>query len=144
MLAGDHLYRMDYAALVESHKANHADITIAAQPVDAETATQMGIFRFDGDGTIVAFEEKPDAERLAQIGLSNRRYLPPIGTAGLERNAVSGKSRAPWPPPRMIARVSFIMAGLSPKRSMTDFTRLDPPRGAPTVNAGRMRAGSRR
>jgi glucose-1-phosphate adenylyltransferase len=70
ILAGDHLYRMDYAALVDAHRAYGADITIAAQPVDLETATQMGIFRFDRDGTIVAFEEKPKAERLAQIGRS--------------------------------------------------------------------------
>jgi glucose-1-phosphate adenylyltransferase len=70
VLAGDHLYRMDYAALVDAHKTHGADITIAAQPVDLETATQMGIFRFDRDGTIVAFEEKPKTERLAQIGRS--------------------------------------------------------------------------
>ena len=70
VLAGDHLYRMDYAALVDAHKAHGADITIAAQPVDPETATEMGIFRFDRDGTIVAFEEKPSAERLGQIGRS--------------------------------------------------------------------------
>ena len=70
VLAGDHLYRMDYAALVEAHRTTRADITIAAQPVDADTATQMGIFRFDRDGAIVAFEEKPKAERLAQIGRS--------------------------------------------------------------------------
>ncbi|HZJ30670.1 MAG TPA: glucose-1-phosphate adenylyltransferase [Vicinamibacterales bacterium] len=70
VLAGDHLYRMDYAALVDAHRTTRADITIAAQPVDADTATQMGIFRFDRDGAIVAFEEKPKAERLAQIGRS--------------------------------------------------------------------------
>ena len=70
VLAGDHLYRMDYAALVDAHRAHGADITIAAQPVDPDTATEMGIFRFDRDGTIVAFEEKPKSERLAQIGQS--------------------------------------------------------------------------
>ncbi len=70
VLAGDHLYRMDYAALVDAHKAHGADITIAAQPVDADTATEMGVFRFDRDGTIVAFEEKPTVERLGQIGRS--------------------------------------------------------------------------
>ena len=70
VLAGDHLYRMDYAALVDAHRAHGADITIAAQPVDPDTATEMGIFRFYRDGTIVAFEEKPKAERLAQIGQS--------------------------------------------------------------------------
>jgi glucose-1-phosphate adenylyltransferase len=76
VLAGDHLYRMDYAALVEAHRTTRADITIAAQPVDAETATQMGIFRFDRDGIIVAFEEKPKAERLEQID----RSIPPGST----------------------------------------------------------------
>jgi glucose-1-phosphate adenylyltransferase len=70
ILAGDHLYRMDYCELLDAHKDQRADITIAAQPVDAETATQMGIFRFDRDGRIVAFEEKPNAERLQAIGRS--------------------------------------------------------------------------
>ena len=44
ILAGDHLYRMNYADLIGAHEAQHADITIAAQPVDAETATQHGDF----------------------------------------------------------------------------------------------------
>jgi glucose-1-phosphate adenylyltransferase len=70
ILAGDHLYRMDYCELVDAHRASRADITIGAQPVDPEGATQMGIFRFDRDGNIVAFEEKPDAGRLAAIGRS--------------------------------------------------------------------------
>ena len=70
ILAGDHLYRMDYGALVDAHRQQRADITIAAQPVDQDTATQMGIFRFDHDGNIVAFEEKPKAPRLQQIGRS--------------------------------------------------------------------------
>ena len=78
VLAGDHLYRMDYAALVDAHRTTRADITIAAQPVDADTATQMVIFRFDRDGAIVAFEEKPKAERLAQIG----RSIPSGSTFG--------------------------------------------------------------
>src|SRR5215510_2844253 len=58
ILAGDHLYRMDYRELIDAHAAQGADITIAAQPVDEKTATQMGIFRFVPDGQIVAFEEK--------------------------------------------------------------------------------------
>jgi glucose-1-phosphate adenylyltransferase len=70
ILAGDHLYRMDYAELIEAHRDSGADITIAAQPVDADTATQMGIFRFDRDGSIAAFEEKPKPQRLADIGRS--------------------------------------------------------------------------
>jgi glucose-1-phosphate adenylyltransferase len=70
ILAGDHLYRMNYEELVEAHRQQKADITIAAQPVDLETATQMGIFRFDRDGGIVAFEEKLKESQLREIGRS--------------------------------------------------------------------------
>jgi glucose-1-phosphate adenylyltransferase len=70
ILAGDHLYRMDFWDLVESHVESGADVTIAAQPCSAADATQMGIFRFDREGQIAGFEEKPDAARLAQIGNS--------------------------------------------------------------------------
>jgi glucose-1-phosphate adenylyltransferase len=65
ILAGDHIYRMDLAELVEAHIERDADITIAAQPVAAEEAPQMGILSFDANGQIVALEERPDAERLA-------------------------------------------------------------------------------
>lgn len=68
ILAGDHLYRMNYAEMIETHCDRDADITIAAQPVDVQDATQMGIFRFDRSGHIVAFEEKPNTERLGEIG----------------------------------------------------------------------------
>ena len=68
ILAGDHLYRMDFFELIESHIEGRADITIAAQPVSAEDATQMGILKFDDLGQISGFEEKPSAERLAELG----------------------------------------------------------------------------
>ena len=70
VLAGDQLYRMNYADLIDTHVDRQADITIAAQPVTADDATQMGIFRFDREGQIIAFEEKPNAARLADIGQS--------------------------------------------------------------------------
>jgi glucose-1-phosphate adenylyltransferase len=70
ILAGDHLYRMDYAELLDAHVQGPADITIAALPVDAEDATGMGIFTFEGQGRIAGFEEKPNRERLAQMGPS--------------------------------------------------------------------------
>jgi glucose-1-phosphate adenylyltransferase len=67
ILAGDHLYRMDFCELIDSHIESRADITIAAQPVTPDDATQMGIFRFDGMGHIEGFEEKPSRERLAEM-----------------------------------------------------------------------------
>ncbi len=66
ILAGDHLYRMDYNRMIEAHVDRKADITIAAQPVSMLDASAMGIFRFDAGGQIVAFEEKPKPDRLAQ------------------------------------------------------------------------------
>jgi glucose-1-phosphate adenylyltransferase len=79
ILAGDHLYRMDFGELVEAHIESRADITIAAQPVDPADATQMGIFRFDSLGHINAFEEKPSAARLAEMKSS----APPGAIGGL-------------------------------------------------------------
>jgi len=67
ILAGDHLYRMDYLDMVEAHVDRGADITIAAQPVSIDDATGMGIFRVDYAGRIVAFEEKPARDRLADM-----------------------------------------------------------------------------
>src|SRR5579871_1482924 len=56
ILAGDHAYRMDFGELLESHTETGADITIAAQPVTPEAATEMGIFRFGANGQVVGFE----------------------------------------------------------------------------------------
>src|SRR5882672_2993987 len=55
ILAGDHLYRMDYDELVGGHIDHKADITIAAQPVVPADASAMGIFGFDRSGRIVGF-----------------------------------------------------------------------------------------
>jgi glucose-1-phosphate adenylyltransferase len=70
ILAGDHLYRMDYGRLLDAHVDEDADITIAAHPVTPDETTSMGLFLFDRDGHIVGFEEKPNAERLGRLGSS--------------------------------------------------------------------------
>ena len=80
ILAGDHLYRMDFCELIESHIENGADITIAAQPVSRDDATQMGILKFDTQGRISGFEEKPNPARLAEIGGSIPRGSTLSGT----------------------------------------------------------------
>jgi glucose-1-phosphate adenylyltransferase len=76
ILAGDHLYRMDYCDLIDAHIDRKADITIAVQPISEADAAGMGIFRFDRQGRIVGFDEKPAADRLAGIG----RSIPPGAT----------------------------------------------------------------
>jgi glucose-1-phosphate adenylyltransferase len=78
ILAGDHLYRMNYSELVDAHVDRRADITIASQPVTADEASGMGIFRFDHSGQIVSFEEKPKRDRLDEIGQS----IPKGATVG--------------------------------------------------------------
>jgi glucose-1-phosphate adenylyltransferase len=70
ILAGDHLYRMDFCEVIDAHIESGADITIAAQPVTPEDATEMGIFLFDERGQIGGFEEKPTPARLAEMGTS--------------------------------------------------------------------------
>ena len=78
ILAGDHLYRMNYTRLLEAHLEHKADITIAALPSTPADATSMGIFTFDKTGQITAFEEKPNAARLAQMKTS-----APEGATGM-------------------------------------------------------------
>ncbi len=59
ILAGDHIYKMDYKSLVDYHKENNADLTIGALRVDTSEAKHFGIIEADGDGRIHGFEEKP-------------------------------------------------------------------------------------
>ena len=65
ILSGDHIYKMDYEVMLDYHKANHADVTIAAMPVPIEEASRFGIVVTDTDGRIKEFEEKP--EKLIQL-----------------------------------------------------------------------------
>jgi glucose-1-phosphate adenylyltransferase len=78
ILAGDHVYRMDLGDLVESHIETGADITIAAQPVSAAEAPDMGILTFTGSGQIAGFEEKPKPDRLTEIGASAPPGTPAV------------------------------------------------------------------
>jgi len=76
ILAGDHIYRMDFAELIESHIERDADITIAAQPVSLDEAVGMGIFQFDASGQVIRFEEKPTQDRLAEMRSSAPAHSP--------------------------------------------------------------------
>jgi len=89
ILAGDHLYRMDFSELIDSHIESRADITLAAQPVTPADATQMGIFLFDDSGSIDGFEEKPNAKRLAEMGSSVPRGTIMTGGVTAEKPFVA-------------------------------------------------------
>jgi glucose-1-phosphate adenylyltransferase len=64
ILAGDHLYRMDYAQFVAFHREKRADVTIAAQPVTREDASRYGVLKADEDNRITSFHEKPSPDEL--------------------------------------------------------------------------------
>lgn len=68
ILAGDHLYRMNYREFVERHAQSGADISVAVQPVSRESVAGLGILKLSSDGRITAFSEKPkDAKVLKQL-----------------------------------------------------------------------------
>lgn len=71
ILSGDHIYKMDYEVMLDYHKANHADITIAAMPVPIEEASRFGVVVTDGEGRIEEFQEKPPQPKsnLASMGI---------------------------------------------------------------------------
>ena len=59
VLSGDHIYKMDYSAMVEYHEKSGASCTIAVRNVSLEEATRFGILNTNPDNTIYEFEEKP-------------------------------------------------------------------------------------
>ena len=71
ILSGDHIYKMDYEVMLDFHKANHADVTIAAMPVPMEEASRFGIVVTDEESKIKEFEEKPEkpSSNLASMGI---------------------------------------------------------------------------
>jgi glucose-1-phosphate adenylyltransferase len=71
ILAGDHLYRMNYRRFAEYHLDNGADITIAVQPVGLEAISGLGILKLNANNEIVRFTEKPKTAEERQ-GLESR------------------------------------------------------------------------
>ena len=71
ILSGDHIYTMDYEVMLDFHKANGADVTIAVMPVPIEEASRFGIVIADENRKIIDFEEKPENPRsnLASMGI---------------------------------------------------------------------------
>ena len=71
ILSGDHIYKMDYEVMLDFHKANKADVTIACMPVPMEEASRFGIMVTDDMGRITEFEEKPEhpSSNLASMGI---------------------------------------------------------------------------
>jgi len=71
ILSGDHIYKMDYEVMLDFHKQNDADVTIAVMPVPLEEASRFGIVVADESRKISEFEEKPEhpSSNLASMGI---------------------------------------------------------------------------
>lgn len=71
ILSGDHIYKMDYEVMLDFHKENGADVTIATMPVPMEEANRFGIVLTDEKGKITEFQEKPAEPKsnLASMGI---------------------------------------------------------------------------
>jgi glucose-1-phosphate adenylyltransferase len=63
ILAGDHIYKMDYHPMIQAHKERNADLTIGALRVDVESAKEFGVMQVDTDQRIIGFQEKPASPR---------------------------------------------------------------------------------
>ncbi len=71
VLAGDHIYKMDYQPFVAAHRRHRADVTIAVRPVPLAEATRMGILALDDNDRVIEWQEKPKQPKsdLASMGV---------------------------------------------------------------------------
>ncbi|HOK08196.1 MAG TPA: glucose-1-phosphate adenylyltransferase [Candidatus Hydrogenedens sp.] len=98
VLAGDHIYKMDYQKMVQYHLAKEAELTISALEVPKEEAHRFGVMEIDKDSRIIGFEEKPENPKtipnkpdkcLASMGIYvfNRDLLTKSVTEDAERTS---------------------------------------------------------
>ncbi|KAB2610753.1 glucose-1-phosphate adenylyltransferase small subunit [Pyrus ussuriensis x Pyrus communis] len=109
VLAGDHLYRMDYERFIQAHRETDADITVAALPMDEKRATAFGLMKIDEEGRIIEFAEKPKGEKLKAmkvdttiLGLDDERakempYIASMGIYVVSKNVMLDLLRDKFP-----------------------------------------------
>src|SRR4029079_15105955 len=71
VLAGDHIYKMDYQPFVAAHRRHRADVTIAVRRVPLHAAPRMGILAMDENDRVIEWQEKPKQPKcdLASMGV---------------------------------------------------------------------------
>ncbi len=83
ILAGDHLYKMDYDEFFKTHLESGADLTVAVKPMPQDTASQLGVLKTDSDDKIVRFVEKPEdpglIAELSETGSGGDQVLASMG-----------------------------------------------------------------
>jgi glucose-1-phosphate adenylyltransferase len=84
ILAGDHLYRMDYSKMLRAHLEARAEISVAVKPIVPDDASRFGVLRLDDDNRCVAFVEKPhDPDVLADFVSRPDSPEPYLGSMGI-------------------------------------------------------------
>ena len=84
ILAGDHLYRMDYGRMIDFHRQVEADVTVAVRPITRADASRFGVLRLAEDGRITAFAEKPREPAVLDTLVSRPGAdLPFVGSMGI-------------------------------------------------------------
>ena len=89
VLSGDQLYRMDYRAMLETHRREKADVTIAAVPVTRQAARSFGIMRISETGRVVGFLEKPQSEEEFALVRSDPAWLDAHGISSRGRDGLA-------------------------------------------------------
>jgi glucose-1-phosphate adenylyltransferase len=101
ILSGDQLYRMDFQALIQTHKETRAEVTIAVLPVPQDQVSGLGLVKVDDAGKVTGFVEKPQTEEAAApfrtpkewithrgVPFNNRPYLASMGIYLFNRKAL--------------------------------------------------------
>jgi glucose-1-phosphate adenylyltransferase len=89
ILSGDQLYRMNFADMMATHEKSKADVTIAAMPVDRQTARGMGLMRVDESGRVVGFLEKPQTDEEIDIVRMDPAWIDARGVASRGRDCLA-------------------------------------------------------
>ncbi len=94
ILAGDHIYRMDYSSMLAFHQQHSADVTLGAVIVPLEEGHRFGILEADAEGRVISFEEKPPKPRgtLGSMGIYifNREVLTRVLTEDARPSGAGG------------------------------------------------------
>ncbi len=89
ILSGDQLYRMDFAAMLETHLQSRADVTIAAKPVYSHETSALGIMHVDASGQVDGFVEKPKTEEALAPARMDPGWIDAHGVASGGRDCLA-------------------------------------------------------
>jgi glucose-1-phosphate adenylyltransferase len=97
VLAGDHVYKMDYRPFIETHRAKQAEVTCAVRTVPLEEAHRFGILDTDADGRVTAFVEKPPNPTSNLVSMGVYVFGWPLLRDVLDSDRVDfGRDVLPW------------------------------------------------